>query len=137
MAVTLKAGFTWEGGSVSKNPGCCWLSIAAFCNWTLQKRANKLCQKQFKRVRVETQSPVDFQAARSSSHLQAQQERSTIIREDGRNGPLQKRCMLSAREEAGESRSWGDVSWVKSEAGRRAQAESSFLVPRLLSHAYN
>lgn len=58
---------------------------------------------------METQSPVPvhFQAARSSSHLQAQQERSAIIGEDGRSSPLQKGSLLSVREEARESRSWG------------------------------
>ncbi|OBS67870.1 hypothetical protein A6R68_03589, partial [Neotoma lepida] len=39
---------------------------------------------------------------------EAQQERSTIIQEDGRSSPLQKRGVRSAREEAGESRSRGD-----------------------------
>lgn len=72
----------------------------------------------------EAQFPVEFQAVRPSSHIQAQQERG-IICEDGRNSPLQKRGVLSAREEARESRSWGDES---GKARRRAQAESSFFI---------
>lgn len=36
--------------------------------------------------------------------------------------------MLSAREEARESRSWGNVRWIKWKASGRAQAHSSFLV---------
>lgn len=77
---------------------------------------------------METQSLVDFQAVQSSSHLQAQQERSTVIWEDGRSSPPQKGGMLSAREEARESRSWGNVRWIKWKGSGRAQAHSSFLV---------
>lgn len=34
--------------------------------------------------------------------------------------PTAEGSLLSAREEARESRSWGDMSWVEEKAGRRA-----------------
>lgn len=119
----------YTGGSVLKNPGYCWLSIAAFCNWALQKGANKLCCLKKKLEPKWKHNPWWIFRQCDPAHISRLSKRGapSFGKMEGRSS-LQKGGMLSAREEARESRSWGNVRWIKWKASGRAQAHSSFLV---------